>query len=274
VESKSPVVRPLLVCSVYAGGQYDGFWLELQRRQLRTTVGEGGFEHAVYLGHRGEEGLFSGSVVVGRAQEGNPNEHLAGLQCLAGYAQSNQDRYSGFLVLDSDAFPIAPGWIALLNCRLEKFKKPCAAAVRTENLDAFPHPCVVYSRQAESLRFSLRDTVSLLGHPVRDIGCDGERWLPLLKSNWMNVHPVLSTVYSGLFYHHGCGSRNFRMRSTLAGYYDDVLKTAPSADALFEALRRSPAAFLAALNEPISVPFAEPASEPPPATERRANVSC
>jgi hypothetical protein len=234
----------------------------LQRRQLRITVGEGGFQHAVYLGHRGDEGLFSGSVVVGQAQKGSPNEHLAGLQCLAGYALSNQDSYSGFLVLDSDAFPIAPKWIEVLNCRLAKFQKPCAAAVRTENLDAFPHPCVAYSRQAGSLRFSLRDTVSLLGHSVRDIVCDGEGWLPLLKSNRTNVHPVLATVYSGLFYHHGCGSRNFRMRSTLAGYYDEVLETAPSADALLTALRADPAAFLAALNQPVSPPFAEPVAEP------------
>jgi len=253
---------PLLVCSVYGGGQYDGFWLELQRSQLRATMGEGGFRHIVYLGHRADEALFAGSLIAGQAREGNPNEHLAGLECLAAYALSNQDAYSGFLVLDSDAFPVATGWMRMLNGRLAKFRKRCAAAVRIENLDAFPHPCVVYSPQAACLRFSLRDTVNLLGRPVRDIGCDEERWLPLLKSNRVNVHPVLSTIYSGLFYHHGCGSRNFRMRSTMSGYYDDVLKTAPSADALLRGLRKNPEAFLAALNGPVSIASADEVLEP------------
>ena len=242
---------PLLVCSVFAGGELDGFWLELQRRQLGQTVGEGRFDHAVYLGRNADERLFCQSTVVGRSVRCGHHEHLEGLHCLGDFAVSRRDRYGGFLVLDSDAFPILPGWMDILNRQLARLRRPYAAAVRTENLDVFPHPCVVYSPTPQSLRFRVRETVNLLGRPVRDIACEEAPCLPLLKSNGINLHPVLATVYSGLFYHHGCGSRSFEMRATNAGYYDPSLPAAPTPEALLEILRAGPAAFLAALQDPV-----------------------
>ena len=252
-----PDNAPLLVCSVFAGGELDEFWLQLQRRQLDQTVGEGRFEHAVYLGQNADERLFCHSTVVGRSARSGTHEHLEGLQCLSDFAVSRQDRYRGFVVLDSDAFPIQTGWMDILDRQLAKLRRSYAAAVRTENLDVFPHPCVVYSPTAHCLRFRMRETVNLLGRPVRDIGCEEEPYLPLLKSNGLNLHPVLATVYSGLFYHHGCGSRRFFMRAPNAGYYDPSLPTAPTPEALLEVLRAAPEAFVAALQDPVWASFKE-----------------
>lgn len=235
---------------MFAGGEQDEFWLELQRSQLERTVGDGGFEHAVYLGHRADERLYSGSIVVGRSGQSDLHEHLEGLQCLSSFALARRERYKGFLVLDSDAFPIVPGWIDILNRQLSNLDRSYAAAVRTENLDVFPHPCIVYAPEPQSLRFRIRETVNLLGDTVHDVGCEEEPFLPLLKSNGINLHPVLATVYSGLFYHHGCGSRPFRMRSTITGYYDPILEMVPAPQAIFRALCDNPVAFVEFLNSP------------------------
>lgn len=241
-------MRPLLVGSVYAGGEHDPFWLGLQRHQLDLTVGP--YVHAVYLGHQASPSAFSGSFIVEKAGRASRNEHLDGLRCLATYAAHNAQSYCGFLVLDSDAFPIFAGWREMLNAQLDTFQKPYAAAVRTENLDCFPHPCVAYSPHPSTVAFHCRSSVNLLGRTVSDIACVGNDFLPLLKSNPLNIHPVLATIYSSCFYHHGCGSRRFEMRSTQEGFYEHVLSASPSSDQLREALRSDPSAFLKSLSTP------------------------
>jgi len=236
-----------MVGSVFAGGPNDAFWLRMQRSQLDATVGNDGYRHCVSLGQASDERLFPGSVIVGQSTAGEPNEHLDGLHRLSAYALANQQSFSDFLVLDSDAFPLAKGWRTLLNIRLAQFGKRYAAAVRTENLDVFPHPCVVYSPSAECLHFRVRKSTNLLGRRIADIVCQEQQFLPLLKSNRRSVHPVLATVYSDLFYHHGCGSRSFIMRA--GRYYEEILKTVPDLGQLFDALAHDPGAFLASLLE-------------------------
>jgi hypothetical protein len=237
--------KPLLVGSVYAGSARDIAWLSIQREQLDSTVGATKYIHAVYIGATGMPEDYSGSLVVGRALKRSRNEHLNGLQCLVAYARDNASLYDGLLILDSDAFPVAHGWLSRLCGMLRKFGKRYAAAVRVENLDYFAHPCVAYAPDINDLDFAYTSTVNLLGNPVKDIACMGTAFLPLLKSNRVNVHPVLATVYSGMFYHHGCGSRQFEMRSTQCGYYGE--QSRQRAGELFDSLHANAQDFIQSL---------------------------
>jgi hypothetical protein len=40
----------------------------------------------------------------------------------------------------------------------------------------------------------------------------GEEVLPLLRTNRVNLHPLVAGVYHHLFYHHAAGSRGFDFR--------------------------------------------------------------
>jgi len=235
----------LLVCSVFCGSEFDRFWLDLQRRQVAQTFGE--FDHAVYLSHRAKPELFSESTIVGTSSEGDKWEHRDGVRALTQYCQRNPG-YSGYLVLDSDAFPIASGWKDTLEYYLARFNKRYAAAIRPENLDTFPHPCVVYAQQPEAIWFSYKSTVNLLGQPVTDLACGFDEFFPLLKTNRKSLHPILATIYFDLFYHHGCGSRMFASRATNIGYYDRILaRSSNSSDEILQLLQADPQGFVETL---------------------------
>ena len=239
----------LLVCTVFSGGERDSFWLELQHRQLQATVGT--FDHAVYLGRRADPAMFQECLVVGRSTLGvfgqAGHEHLEGLQALTDYCRTHP--YRGYLILDSDAFPVAVSWEATLQNLLRRFAKKCAAVVRTENLDIFAHPSVVYVTEPRSLQFGYEESRNLAGEVIRDVTLLTP-YVPLLKTNAVSPSPVLASIYLDLFYHHGCGSRKFMMRATAAGYYDHILAHCASPDALFEQLQADPAAFIAGLMLP------------------------
>lgn len=235
----------LLVCSVFCGSEYDKFWLDMQRTYITKTFGE--FDHAVYLSHKADREMFNGCTIVGTSSQGDKWEHRDGLRTLVGHAQKHPC-YSGYLVLDSDAFPITPDWKDILDFYLARFNKRYAAVVRPENLDVFPHPCVVYARRPEVLWLGYVNTLNLLGQHVTDIACSDGDFLPLLKTNRKTPHPLLALIYFDLFYHHGCGSRVYSSHATNIGYYDQVLeRSCSSPDELFDGLQADPQGFIDSL---------------------------
>lgn len=235
----------LLVCSVFSGSELDRLWLGLQREYLGSTVGE--FDHAVYLGHRADPALFEGCKVAGTAAPGSKREHLNGLLALSAFCRENS--YSGYLILDCDAFPIMPNWEETLRFYIKRFNKRCATAIRTENLDTFPHPCVVYTQDPGALQWGMKPGINLMGRPVTDVTCLEGEVFPMLKTNRLNVHPTLATVYFDMFYHHGAGTRVFSMRATNCGYYDHVLLNGrPDSEELLSRLQTDPQAFVASLH--------------------------
>jgi hypothetical protein len=235
------MAKSLLVCSVFAGTNLDSFWYQLQQTYLRRTSVQ--FNHAVFLGSRADPACFNRSIIVGQSR-GAPGarEHLEGLHALSEYARTHS--YDCYLVLDSDAFPIKANWQSILEDRLNRFNKRYAAAVRTENFDVFPHPCIVYSINAKDLSFGREPTPTIQGGTVRDIRCLSQNYLALIRTNAVSLHPLLASVYANVFYHHGCGSRVFLMRSAKSGYYDDILSKAVNPEELFVALRRNPETFI------------------------------
>ena len=125
--------------------------------------------------------------------------------------------------LDGDAFPVAD-----LGGALETMlaRHRLAAIRRTENLgDPFPHPsfCATtagFWRDSGATWVGGYRWTNALGESVTDTGAnllklleDMEvEWLPLLRTNVRNLHPLLFGVYADLVYHHGAGFRRVLTR--------------------------------------------------------------
>ncbi|WP_146393514.1 hypothetical protein [Allorhodopirellula solitaria] len=130
------------------------------------------------------------------------------------------------LIIDSDAFPIA-NIDSLIACIVEDIEN-IYGIQRTDNGDYYCHPAFIMLKQ-KTVRylsgFLPNDSKSVwLPYGVRNrymphkkdaVGCltycidrANLRWSPLLRTNVLDVMPVLFGVYGNLIYHHGCGSRH------------------------------------------------------------------
>ncbi len=138
---------------------------------------------------------------------------LADVACMA--AESNDD---WLIFIDSDAFPIA-NVVEYAESRLAKY--PLIAVRRDENLgDPQPHPCfcittVGFWKQIEGDWKRGYHWKNATGNMVTDVGGNlleklrekNIEWLPMLRSNKLDLHPVFFGIYDNLVYHHGAGSR-------------------------------------------------------------------
>lgn len=122
------------------------------------------------------------------------------------------------LFLDGDAWPIQPlqPWLD------ETLKKhPLIAVQRRENLnDRRPHPsfCATTVGFWKELGcdWTPNDWKSPTGEVFTDAGgklCDlltseGIDWLPLVRTNTLDLHPLWYAVYGHVVYHHGAGFRS------------------------------------------------------------------
>jgi hypothetical protein len=103
---------------------------------------------------------------------------------------------------------------------------PLAAVRRDENLgDPQPHPsfCITTVDTWRTLKGDWRDGgtwIDPFGQENTDVGGTllhqlddaGIEWLPLLRTNTRNPHPVWFGVYDHRIYHHGAGFRTRRSR--------------------------------------------------------------
>lgn len=149
---------------------------------------------------------------------------LADMACMA--AEGPDD---WLVFLDSDAFPIADV-VAYAEHRLEKY--PLIAVRRDENLgDPQPHPCFCITtvgfwkdiggdwKRGYEWKNATGDLVTDVGGNL--LGKLRERnieWLPMLRSNTHNLHPVFFGIYDNLVYHHGAGSRKPVIRVDKAAF--------------------------------------------------------
>jgi hypothetical protein len=152
--------------------------------------------------------------------EGSHAEKLNQLAEMA-MRSATADPSDVLLFLDGDAFPVTPldSWIAdvLGHYRL-------AAVRRDENVgDCQPHPsfCITTAAFWGGLSGDWRpggswldpegqertDVGGTLLHQLRDKGTE---WLPLLRTNAVNPHPLWFGIYGHRIYHHGAGFRNLR----------------------------------------------------------------
>ena len=260
-------MKRLLVGSVYAPCKRNQTWLNLQRRFLGETT-KVDYDFTVYL-NRTDPGIFEtvGVPILGRSEKtwGDMcREHAFALNELLTYFRSRVNGYENFLILDSDAFPFQENWLErlLIWMREDDFlpEKQFAAACRAENLDTFPHPCAFFIRGSflreapPDFNFSLGQHINLAGFQFEDVACAvptryqrNHVWLPLMRSNVWNPHPILSAVYGGMFYHHGAGSRPLELRSISLRTYDNSYPRFQHGDTerqLYAEISRNPKIFI------------------------------
>jgi len=124
------------------------------------------------------------------------------------------------LILDSDAFPVK-NWLDILLPKINQYHVACP--IRHENLDNFPHPCIVFFDRLAQIDIKMKKHTNLCGKPVEDPTVITNQFFPLLKTNVFSPHPILCVIYYHLFYHHGAGSRGFLTRAThFDRYYDHI----------------------------------------------------
>lgn len=192
----------LLIGSVFLDHPRSLYWYSLQTKYLSRTTSN--YSHVVYLNGR-DDFYFSSTVikVTGDPAPRSAEQHCEGLNYILDYFNAHLE-YESLLILDSDAFPFRPWQYNLFNS-MGKFD--IAAVVRGENLDTFAHPSVFFIRQrSPGLKFGLFPQRSLLGNISYDSSCNLTSFYPLVRSNRVNIHPLMCGLY-GDFYHHGAGSR-------------------------------------------------------------------
>ncbi|HEV3282528.1 MAG TPA: hypothetical protein VG032_13075 [Acidimicrobiales bacterium] len=143
--------------------------------------------------------------------------HGLKLNALAQRVTDEADPSDILIFLDSDAFPIRPldHW---LEANLAHH--PLIAVQRRENFgDLRPHPSFCATTVAYWDRiggdWSREPWTTPLGEVLEDAGTrvlrslDEARaeWLPLVRTNTREVHPLFFGVYGHYVYHHGAGSR-------------------------------------------------------------------
>lgn len=127
------------------------------------------------------------------------------------------------IFMDGDAFPVG-NLETLIHAKLPAAK--LVAVQRLENnRDLQPHPCfcattVGFWREIKGDWKAGHCWKNVHGDEVTDVGGNllkalderGVKWVPLLRSNKRNPHPVFFGIYGDVIYHHGAGFRNAETR--------------------------------------------------------------
>lgn len=226
--------KKILIMTVYAPSDYNHYWYKLQKYfiQKNTAIP---YDFKI-IANNVDTDLFEPDEV---AINNNSNiGHPKGIRQIINYMKDSND-YSGYLLLDSDCFPVRQGWHEILDQQMLKLNKCIAAPIRFENLDLFPHPCSVYMKQSaiieEKINFDYAVIKNLMGDGIDEVGGNMlsviDDVMPLLRTNRVNLHPVAAGIYHHLFYHHGAGSRGFDFRLLkMYEYYNHWIDNKSQAD--------------------------------------------
>jgi hypothetical protein len=247
-------MKDLLIVSTY-GPSATRDWRDIQWHFIDKYT-DCDYDYAVWLHDIKDERKFKFVNVIGKSQ-GDLVYALPEMFHQIYYHFRN-NKYKNYLLLDSDCFPVKEGWYNHLLDSLGA--KWYAAPVRTDNLDVFPHPCALFIRgeHIDKHLFTFRRQTtyidSLKGEAVFDIGTNfkvkyEEKHIlfPLLRSNFINPHPILAAIYGDLFYHHGAGSRPPYFRSN--GYWEKCCPALYDSGRwkCFQWITKDPEAFIAKL---------------------------
>lgn len=249
-------MKQILVASCFTGGKQDKEWCKLQTYFLNKTNSSHKITKLAVL--RSDIVNFDLYKQYGYAIAEQPaRKHANGTMFLLDYFKNSNFDY--LCLLDSDAWPIQSDWIEQciewINQPSEYMTERCGvAAVRFENLDTFPHPCVFFVNRSfvskPKYYFEIKNTrTNLLCNRVVDLfsNLDLSFFYPLLRTNKLNYHPVASAIYHNTFYHHGAGSRKFTLRSLQQDYYVKYQNKFMDTNKLTENLFKNPDEFIAKL---------------------------
>jgi len=196
-------MKMILIGSVYTDfGETNQMWLDLQTQALDAGAG---YEYKLLSYVQQDTGDYKDffadkTDIIHIAGCGTANnhaqmvrQHKSGKRAIVEYWRQHADEYDHFIFLDSDAFPVNKNWYKILS------KHKAASIRRSENFDdTIFHPSFVMMNKKSMEQFE---------HLEQD------DVFQLLRSNKMNIHPMLCGVYYDCIYHHGCGSRSAWFRT-------------------------------------------------------------
>lgn len=233
----------IMACTVAAPTERNKVWARLQSSYLDKTKHVEIIKKVAINGAAELPWVNSGYSIV---KSWNYNKgHLSGLLALTEAFKSSDCDW--FLTLDSDAWPITDDWFIVCERLMSEKGKLGVAIVRCENFDTFPHPCALMAHRTlieKGINFNMRPQINMLGDLFTELSTnyvDFDRdFLPMVRTNKINFHPLFGGIYGHMFYHHGAGSRSAaQTRLSASGMYDHFIKKeshAVTEEALFKAL--------------------------------------
>ena len=227
-------------------------WVDVQLRYFERHVGS---DFRVYASLNGiTDARLRNRFFYAEDVDGS---HAEKLNALAAIVLKQADPSDPLVFVDGDAFPVRSlgPW---MSRTLDRY--PLAAVRRDESLgDCQPHPCFCVTTAGfwADIAGDWRPGetwVDARGEQVTDVGGNllhqlrerGVTWLPLLRTNTTNLHPLWYGVYDHRVYHHGAGFRSqvarIDRRAHRLLYRPLAIEegTGPSIEALRRALREQP----------------------------------
>lgn len=235
----------LLIATVFGPTKRNRTWLNLQTRFLSQTTKE--YKQVAFLNGTSKKLDIE---VLGRSKQnlGHPEALTEVFNLL------KETKYDQYLLLDSDAFPVWPGWQSTLMDHMNQNGVQIAAPIRLENLDQHAHPCTIFMTgkglHETDWHFQLGGQTNLMGQKIKAFTLGEFPFLPMVRTNVYNPHPIWGGVYNHMFYHHGAGSRHAHTRATKAGIFDHFLSDEDHeriARRMFKALKTQPEHYIGKL---------------------------
>jgi len=242
----------ILVATVFSGGELDSKWANIQSSFIENTNDYNITKLAVLPNTVENTAIYSDCGYKTLLQ--NDTRHTTGIKTIFRYFK-NSSEYEYLCLLDSDAWPIDKDWAKLCVSWLNKpntsnTPRVGVAAIRFENLDVFPHPCIFFIKKdfilnGKEFRKKNKDLLNLLSNYRNDVfgNVDSKYFYPLMRSNKLNLHPIVAGIYNNVFYHHAGGSRR-SYKGTGGGYYRHYLKHCKEAESITEELFKDPRSFI------------------------------
>ncbi len=241
--------QKVLVASVFTNNEMSLKWASLQSYFLNKTINHTIHKIAILQPGTSEVHKNHYNVLGYETINCTGTSHGEGISSVLAYFREHSE-YDYLCLLDSDAWPVDGNWISICRSRITE-RHIGAAAVRFENLDTFPHPCVFFINRKylnNTQQYTNQSQyLNLLNKPVKDPFSDLklEYFFPLIRSNKLNLHPVMAGMYYNIFYHHAAGSRNPGFRSM--PYYSLYIRKFSTPGILTEELFKDPDSFINSL---------------------------
>jgi hypothetical protein len=236
----------LFVATVYTESKLNNLWYDLQIKFLESTTDE--YDFGIYSSGA-DISLFKSNHLIKHVEKREKFEHCKGLNFLLNYAIKK--KYKSILFLDSDCFPILSKWQEKIEDEMIGFN--VASVIRPENLDLFPHPCACYIKNINnSMKFIHKKKVNLIGVEFNDLEFNENKFYPLLRSNAVNLDPILCGIYKNFFYHHGAGSRKIGKKyneGRCRGYFYGKTDMDSTSNYAIQRLQSDPELFIEYLNK-------------------------
>jgi hypothetical protein len=190
------------------------FWVDAQTSRLRKYIRDPLKIFAFCDGTRHDHSAKFDFC----SESGGIVDHATKLNELARIVCETAASEDVLIFCDSDAFPVRD-ITNYIRSALNRW--PLVAVQRLENAgDMQPHPCFSVTtvgtwRRLEGDWRAGPTWKNSDGQVVTDVGANllksleatGTEWGKMLRSNRLNLHPLLYAIYDGVVYHHGGGSR-------------------------------------------------------------------